>query len=394
MTALSGDLVRGRFDTRFERVAEVFGRILASDPDHGAALAVTIDGSTVVDVWGGAARPGEPWSESTRCLVWSATKGMAALCVQALVDRGRIDVSGRVAEYWPEFASAGKQSITIEDVLTHRAGLPYWNGYRSTTCLDEPATFADTAAITAAIAAAVPVTRPGEEIAYHAITYGWLLDEIVRRATGRGIAGQFAALVAEPLQLSITLGRSGAGVRPADLAVLPIRWRERLAIIRHNSPKTLAGRAMLYGSRTSALRVDRFANEPAFRESGQAAVAGITDARSLARMYAMLACGGTVDGERHLSQESVRLFSRVHSHGHDLVLKRKVRRGLGYKLNLDGAEFGPPPNAYGHGGLGGSLGFADPDARLGFGFVMNGLDLSADAPPRALDLSKALYESL
>jgi len=390
----SYELDGGSCDPIFNPVREEFRDILTADPSHGAALAVTIGGKLLVNLWGGTARPGEPWRESTRCVVWSTTKGMSALCVQLLADRGEIDLSSAVSRYWPEFAAAGKDFVTVSHVLSHRAGLPYWEASERVACLDEPATFKDTRRIAVSLAQAHPVIRPGEELAYHAITYGWLLDEIVLRVTGKHLGECFDELLARPLGLNIRIGPSSIAVgRPAKLGVIELDPGQLAEVLERNR-STKRSKAMLFRRAESAVEVDHFANDHTFIECGQPAVGGLSDAKSLARAYGLLASGGTLDGINYLSRHSIGQFSSTARKGYDLVLDRQVDRALGYLRNLDGQEFGPPPNAFGHNGLGGSTAFADPDARVGFGFVMNGLDLSPNSAARGLRLSRALYACL
>lgn len=388
------EIIDGSCDPLFKPLREEFRDIVAADHSHGAAVAVTVDGKLVVNLWGGTARPGEPWLESTRCVVWSTTKGMSALCLQFLADRGEIDVASAVSCYWPEFAAAGKAAVTVSHVLSHRAGLPYWKGFEQVACLDDPASLKNTERIAMSLAQAEPVTRPGDELAYHAITYGWLLDEIVLRVTGQHLGQLFAELVARPLDLNIRIGPSAAAIgRPAELGVMNQDPVELAEVVEKNR-STMRGNAMLFRRAESAVTVDQIANDFAFIECGQPAVGGLSDAKSLARAYGMLASGGTLDGTRYLSRYSIQQFSSSAVQGYDLVLSRPVDRALGYLRNLDRQDFGPPVNAFGHSGLGGSMAFADPDARVGFGFVMNGLDLSLNSAARGLSLSEALYGCL
>ena len=210
--ARSGPLAKnlhGQYDPEFAMLHDAFAEVVALHPAQGASLAVTIEGHAVTDLWGGMASPVAAWEATTRCVVWSTTKGMAALCVQALVDRGLIDVSAPVSKYWPEFAAAGKESLTIENVLTHTAGLPYWEGSARVVCLDRPQTMLNLARITHGLAAARPVSQPGGDIVYHSITYGWLLDEIVHRfPTGRRDGHQSAP---EPETAIAIVGRPNVG---------------------------------------------------------------------------------------------------------------------------------------------------------------------------------------
>jgi CubicO group peptidase (beta-lactamase class C family) len=316
---------------------------------------------------------------------------MSALCIQFLTDRGQIDVNSWVTRYWPEFSAAGKESVTVSHVLSHCAGLPFWEKFADVACLDDPASFRDTGRISSCLAQAAPVTRPGEDLAYHGITFGWLLDEIVLRVTGLHLGQCFEELVAQPLGLNIRIGPSHSQVgRPAKLGVTT-RDPTQLAAVVEGNRSTMHGKSMLFRRPESSVIVDRIGNDMSFIECGQPAVGGLSDAKSLARAYGMLSCKGTLDGVNYVSQHSIHHFSSTVKKGYDLVLERQMDRALGYGRNLDGQSYGPPANAFGHGGLGGSMAFADPDAEVGFGFVVNGLDLTPDSPARGVRLSRALY---
>jgi CubicO group peptidase (beta-lactamase class C family) len=319
---------------------------------------------------------------------------MSALCIQLLVDRGEIDVGSAVSRYWPEFAAAGKESVTVANVLSHCAGLPYWKGFEQVAYLDDPASFTDTGRIALSLAQAAPVIRPSDELAYHAITYGWLLDEIVLRVTGQHLGERFDELLARPLGLNIRIGPSPNAIgRPAPLGLIELDPTQLAEVVQRNR-STMRGKAMLFRRAESAVEVDHFANDRAFIECGQPAVGGLSDAKSLARAYGLQASGGTLDGIKYLSRQSIEQFSSTVRQGYDLVLDRQVDRALGYLRNLDGQDFGPPANAFGHNGLGGSMAFADADANVGFGFVTNGLDLSLNGGERGLRMSRALYGCL
>jgi CubicO group peptidase (beta-lactamase class C family) len=395
--ARSGPLAKnlhGQYDPEFAMLHDEFAEVVALHPAQGASLAVTVEGRAVTDLWGGMASPAAAWEATTRCVVWSTTKGMAALCVQALVDRGKIDVSAPVSRYWPEFATAGKESLTIENVLTHTAGLPYWEGSERVVCLDRPRTMLNLARITQGLAAARPVSQPGGDIVYHSITYGWLLDEIVHRATGVRLGIQFANLVGGPMGLNIRIGPDvPVGARPAPLTLINQHPDERAAILESARRAPHGVKAMLLCSEEAILEVDRISNDDDYIQAGVPSAGGLADARSLARAYGMLACGGRLDGHQFVSQGSVSLFSSAHKRSLDPVMG-EIEWGLGYARNLAKIEYGPSASAYGHGGMGGSKAFADPEARIGFGYVMNSLDIGVNADRRGIGLAKVLYECL
>lgn len=391
-------VVEGAVAAGFEPVRQAFAANFADRHEVGAAFAAYVDGEKVVDLWGGEARPGVPWSEDTLCLVWSTTKGATALAAQILAERGRLDVDAPVARYWPEFAANGKAAVTVRDVLTHAAGLPSWEGYRELVTLDSSEGWGKTDDIARALAAATPVCEPGASHGYHAVTYGWLVGELVRRITGASIGEFFRAEVAEPLGLSFWIGLPPEEHgRVADLLSAPPPDDPELAAMMEAAmgPDALTGRALLVGPRGGVEQAAETANTAEFRAAEVPAASGITDARSLARMYAMLAMAGELDGVRIVSPQSIAAHTAEQYRGDDIVLASEKRYALGYMRPCPPAEvFGRNDEAFGHPGMGGSLGFADPVAKVGFGYVMNQMMPGIQVDPRARALADALYASL
>lgn len=392
-TPIDGTVAAG-----FEPVREAFAANFAERGEVGAAFAAYVDGEKVVDLWGGEASPGVPWSEDTLCVVWSTTKGATALTAQILAGRDLLDVDAPVARYWPEFAANGKEAVTVRDVLTHAAGLPSWDGYRDLVHLDSSAGWGRSEDIAHALAGAAPVLEPGAVHGYHAVTYGWLIGELVRRITGSSLGELFRTEVAEPLGLSFWIGLpSEEHGRVAPLLSAPPIADPELAAIMEAAmgPDALTGRALLVGPHGGVERAAETANAPEFLAAEVPAANGVTDARSLARMYAMLAAGGELDGVRIVSPESIAAHTTEQYRGDDVVLASEKRYALGYMRPCPPAEvFGPNDEAFGHPGMGGSLGFADPVAEVGFGYVMNQMMPGIQVDPRARALADALYASL
>ena len=389
--------ISGSVEPGFERVREAFAGNFSDGPEVGAAFAAYVDGRKVVDLWGGEARPGVPWRDDTLGVLWSATKGVTALCVQVLADRRQLDLDVPVAGYWPEFAAAGKEAVTTRHVLTHTAGLPTWDGYRELVTLADPAGWGRTEAIAAALAAAPPLWAPGRRLGYHAFTFGWLLGEIVRRITGDPLGAWFRANVAAPLGLDLWIGLPAEHHhRVADLLpALPADPALALLIAATTRPDALTGRALLVDEHGGVDRAASVANDARFRAAEIPAGGGIGDARSLARLYGALAAGGAIDGVRLVSEGSVLAHTTEHVAGLDEVLLVPMRYALGYwRPSPPAAVFGPNDEAFGHNGMGGVLGFADPAAGVGFGYVMNQMLPGIAADPRAGALTAALYESL
>jgi len=386
--------VRGTVAPGFEPVAEAFAANFAVRGEVGAAFAAFVAGSPVADLWGGEARPGVPWEAGTLAAVFSTTKGPATLCVQALVEQGALDLDRRVADYWPEFAAAGKGDITLRQVLTHTSGVIDFPGYD--TVVGDTSWWLDLNAVAASFAAATPAWEPGTAHGYHGVSFGLLLGEVVRRATGTTLGTAFADLVARPLGLDFYIGLPPhLHDRMARLIDAPPATDPLLAAyLAQFHPGTLTGRAhFITESGISHLaglfnREEMWAAE--FPSGG-----GIGNARALATMYDALADGGTRDGVRVVSEESVARHAAEARRGPDRVLLYETRYGLGYQLPTPYADFGPSPAAFGHGGLGGSVGFADPAHRVAVGYVPNQLRHAAPGEvTRAGALVAALYGCL
>jgi CubicO group peptidase (beta-lactamase class C family) len=381
----------------FEAVRDTFDEELADFGRGGGALCAYVEGEKVVDLWGGQAKPDVPWSEDTITTLFSATKGMAALCAQVLYDRGQLDVDAPVAQYWTEFAQAGKERALVRHVLSHTVGvvalpdpedLLDWEG-RGWDAYEE---------IAARLAASAPAWEPGSRVGYHAVTYGWILGELIRRITDMTIGAFFREAVAAPLGLDLWIGTPHEEQRrlaqliawptdsvPEDLA----RWVQELG-----DPQTLLGRSNLFMHGSTIIdNVVRFLGSPDVRAIEIASSNGSGAARGLARMYAMLSMGGELDGTRVVSPESVAAFGAEAAIGRDALWPRDeartLRWALGYRRNLLGPDqpvtFGPTDEAFGMTGLGGQMAFCDPADRVAIGYVRNHLTLSWESSTRLVD---------
>jgi len=387
---MSADLkIEGTYDRRFEAVREVFAKQFSTVGETGAAVAVTLHGRPVVDIWAGyvdAART-QPWQRDTIVNVYSTTKGMTALCAHRLVDRGELDLDAPVSRYWPEFAQSGKEKLPVRYLLSHRAGLPALSGSLDFTALYEWDT------MSAALAAQEPWWVPGTRHGYHALTYGWLVGEVVRRVSGKSVGTFFRDEIAHPLGVDFHIGLPEEhDLRTAPLIPAPPPTPEQISVFTE----------ML--KEPSALLFKVFANPPLapdavntreWRAAEIPAANGHTNARALARVYGALACGGQLDGVKLLSRESIERALTMESDGPDAVLPLYTRFGLGFMLSTPHEKMGPNPRTFGHGGMGGSMGFADPDAHIGFGYTMNEMHLGLWLiDPRAAALIEAVYASL
>jgi CubicO group peptidase (beta-lactamase class C family) len=375
--------IDGHCEPRFERVREAFIENFALHDELGAALTVTIDGSDAVDLWGGWADEARtrPWSRDTLVNVYSVGKPMAALCLLQLIEAGAVGLEQPVAEHWPEFALAGKGATTARMLLGHRAGLP---------ALREPLAelaMYDWDLMCSALAAETPWWQPDSAHGYHVNTFGYLVGELVRRVSGERVGAYFRRAIAEPLGADFHFGIAASeDQRVAEFVLAEptseFSSAEIPTMVRHAyvNPPGLSG----FG--TVNARQWRAAEMP----SGN----GHATARAVARIYSALLAGGAQDGVRLLSPDTVALATREVSAGHDLVLNRPSRFGLGFQLTQPERPLGPHAGAFGHFGAGGSLGFADPEERLAFGYTSNQIKGPRWQNPRNRALIEALYASL
>jgi CubicO group peptidase (beta-lactamase class C family) len=383
--------VHGRCDPKFEAVRSAFARNFEELGDVGAAVAVRVDGEPVVDLWAGLAdaAAGKAWDEDTLALVFSTTKGWTAICALLLWERGLLDIDAPVASVWPEFAAAGKESITTRQLLSHQAGLP---------AFDEPMTIEechDLDCVSARLAAQAPRWEPGTAHGYHAITYGWLVGEVIRRVSGRTVGRFFAEEVAGPLELDTYIGLPPEQLsRVAKLLPMDIN---NISPDLLNDERMQAIAAKILDSESLTFRVftnppvlagvDAF-NSPEMHAAEWPAANGITSARSMAKLYGELAC------DRVLSTATLDAAETPQVDGADEVLVLNTRFGLGFALPSEVVSYAPTGTGFGHDGAGGSVGFADRRARVGFAYVMNQMGIGLGTDQRVTNLTAALYTAL
>ena len=373
--------LQGDCDPRFGAVHDAFAANWTDHDEVGASLCVIVGGETVVDLWGGHADAdrSRSWQRDTIANVYSSTKGIAAVAAAMLADRGQLDVERHVVDYWPEFGQAGKSTIKVRHLLTHEAGL---------AGVDEnlpDGAVLDWEQMIGALERQAPMWTPGEGMGYHAITYGWLVGEVIRRIDGR-TCGEFVRdEIAGPLGVDFFIGLpESEDARTADLIAAP-----GTGPIGAGVEDTLAGRAL----GLAAPRLAGPVNSREWRTAELPAANGHGNGRSMATIYSALAQGG---GDL-LSNEAVEACGATeHAAREDMVLGFLVRRSLGFILSTAGGryEWGPNPRTFGHSGAGGSIGFADPDAQIGFGYVMNQMSAGLGADPRWKPMIDAVYASL
>ncbi len=398
--------IAGFCDPRFERVAQEFERNFQQRDELGASVCVTLEGERVVDLWGGIAHPDSqaPWVEDTLSIIWSATKGATALCAHILASRGLLDLDAPVIRYWPEFGQAGKETIPVKMLLNHQSGL---------AALSEPlpaGAFYDWELMIKALEKQKPFWRPGSMHGYHGFTFGWLVGEVVRRVSGKSLGTFFREEVAEPLGLDFWIGLpEELENRVAFMIPAPPPGPEGpvsamfVAMADPTSLQTLvmfnSGGHMLPGT-DGALGFNLRAAHAA--EIG--AAGGISNARGLAGMYAPLVNGGSLKGVNLVSRDIMARMGAVSSASAlDASILAPTRFSLGYAKSIDNRrEPGCTENdsailseeAFGHPGFGGALGFADPAARMSFGYVMNRMGQGLGINQRGQSLVDAVYLSL
>jgi CubicO group peptidase (beta-lactamase class C family) len=358
--------VSGFTDNKFAAIAETFQANLDSGDDVGASFCATVEGETVVDLWGGWADEAKtrPWEKDTIVNVYSTTKTMTALTALLLADRGELDFDAPVARYWPEFAANGKEGVKVSHLMAHSAGLSGWK---------EPITredIYDWDKVCALLAAQAPYWEPGTAPGYHALTQGYLVGEVVRRVTGRSLGTVFREEIAGPLGEDFHIPPPpGGGIGDGEQSDLTRNMSSNPPI----NP---------LDTRT---REWRAAEIPA--------AGGHGNARSVAQIHTILANGGVAKGKRFMSEAGCRKALELQIEGTDLILGQPARFGMGF--GLPGATLPlPNPNSMFWGGYGGSLIIIDMDARTTFGYAMNKMAPTTTGDMRAFGLAMAMWEGL
>jgi CubicO group peptidase (beta-lactamase class C family) len=370
--------VHGSVEAGFGAVHDAFAANFERFGEVGAACCVYVNGRRVVDLWGGSYTP------DTLQVVMSSTKGIVAVAGHILAQEGKLDFDAPVIEYWPEFAAEGKKDIRVRWLFSHRAGL---------AAIDQPLSVEDVfawAPVVDALAAQRPLWEPNTGHGYHVGTYGWLAGEVIRRVTGASVGRFVAERIADPLGLDLWIGlpaEENGRVTPI-LASLPPAPGAPVDVFaaRLLDPTTLMHRAFANPPLIGAMF-----NDPKFFAAEVPAANGITNARSLARMYA--ACIGEVDGVRLLNADTLEKAMRVQSAGDDLVLGYETRYGTGFQLSFPLRPMAGE-GSFGHYGMGGSVGFGHPARGFAFAYVMNQMQPSGRTDPRTVSLVEALLSCL
>ena len=375
--------IHGRCAERFEGVRAALARNLDSGEELGASLVLDIDGDIVIDMWGGSCDEDRavPWAEHTITNVWSSTKTVTSLAALMLVDRGELDVDAPVAKYWPEFAANGKQGVLVRHLMAHTSGV---------SGLDQPAVIEDLydwRQATSRMAAQAPWWEPGTAAGYHALNYGHLVGEVVRRISGKALKQFVAEEIAGPLGADFQIGAAESDWERIAPVVPPPPLPIDLAALDPDSPavKTLTGPVIEAG----------VANTPAWRRADLGAVNGHGNARSVARVMSVIARGGEVDGVRLLSPETIDLIFREQINDVDLVLGVPLRRGIGFGLpRRDAVPWIPDEKICFWGGWGGSVIAMDTGRRMTVSYMMNKMGPGIIGSDRSTEYGQAIYDAI
>jgi CubicO group peptidase (beta-lactamase class C family) len=374
--------LQGAGDERFGELADILSARLDDGSDLGASLSVTIEGETVVDLWGGWADEGRdvPWSADTVTNVWSTTKTMTSLAALVLVERGELDVDEPVATYWPEFAANGKESVLVRHLMSHTSGVSAWAQPVEVTDIY------DWERSTAMLAAQEPWWAPGTASGYHALNQGHLVGEVVRRISGRPLKQFFADEIAGPLGADFQIGLAEADEHRVSNVIPPPPLELDAALV---TPGSVAFKTFS-GPPADAT----YANTAGWRRADIGAANGHGNARSVARIQAVVANGGSVDGVELLSPKTIDRIFDVQSDGVDLVLGAPLRFGIGYGLPSASLPMLPDGRICFWGGWGGSVIVVDTERRATLAYMMNKMAAGILGNPTSFALIEAFYRAI
>src|SRR4030095_7056627 len=370
-----------------ERLSPLFRENFEKFGELGAAVSIWQDGKPIVDLYGGFcdARHEKPWEADTLVLIWSASKGIGSACVLHVLQEHGIGIDRCVAEFWPEFAQAGKEKITLAQLLSHRAGL---------CALDARVDIVDYDAVIRALEVQKPLWLPATAHDYHARTFGFLLDELVRRIAGKTLSQYWREAFGKPLNLDFWIGlpeeeNARAATVSAEKSGTPPKPKKFYSDL--TTPGTLARKTF---SSPYGLKSVSGMNAPAIRAQPIVSFGGIGSASAFAKFYSMLANGGKLDGQTFFSEETIKWMTTTLTNGMDRVFQIPTAFSAGFmKDPRDAARrmFGISPNAFGHPGAGGSHAFADPETRISFAYVMNQMEQSLLPTEKSLRLVDEVY---
>ncbi|HCP91445.1 MAG TPA: hypothetical protein DIT76_05270 [Spartobacteria bacterium] len=377
---LDANKLRQRITPLFEENFQKLGEL-------GAAVSIWQNGKAIVDLHRGFkdARREHPWVSDTLVLIWSATKGLGSACVLHVLQEHKIDIQRRVTEFWPEFAQAGKENITLAQLLSHQAGLAALD--RKTDVLDYPS-------VIAALEEQKPLWPPGTAHGYHARTFGYLLDELVRRITRQSLSEYWRKTFAGPLNLDLWIGlpeKENPRVATIYAAKAGNPPQPKQFYVDLVSPGTLARKTF---TSPHGLHAVSAMNNPTIRAEPIVSFGGIGSANSLARFYGMLANGGEIDGRTFFSEKTMSWMKTTLADGIDRVFQIPTAFSAGFMKDATNSMrriFGRSTSSFGHPGAGGSHAFADPENKISFAYVMNQMEQSVLPNEKSLRLVDAIY---
>ncbi|MFX0058091.1 MAG: serine hydrolase domain-containing protein [Candidatus Heimdallarchaeota archaeon] len=372
--------IYGYCDDRFKIVKDIFAKNFKLGLEIGASFAVILNGKLVIDLWAGFADATQTrfWEKDTIVNVFSTTKVMTALCIHILVDKGLIDLDAPVANYWPEFAQAGKQELPVRYLLSHTAGLP---GFDKEITVDVLYDWNQTVDL---LAAQKPWWKPGSRIGYHSITFGYLLGELVRRVTGKTIGTFFRENIAQPLNIDFHIGLSEKDQERVAEIIPPDDSISKLKMFLFKLLFKTTFKVMF-----NPILLNKDFNSPLWRAAEIPASNGLGNARSIAKVGAILACGGKFNNQQILSLPTIENAIEEQIHGRDIVIFRQPKAwGLGFGLSHDIYLQGP--RSFYWSGLGGSYCIMDLEKKLSIGYAMNKMRLFDE--PRGESLAQAVWD--
>lgn len=382
----SNFLLQGRVDPAFAKVVEAFSENFQHEDEVGAACSVMVQGRNVVDLWGGWRNSAQtlPWEEHTTVCMMSVAKGITAICFNMLIDRGLLSPDDAVVTYWPEYGQNGKQHTLIRHFLDHTAAVPVL-----TTDPLWPGAMFDREAMVQALERQEPLWEIGTRAAYHVHHQGFLLGEIMRRLTGMTVGPFLRREISEPLQAEYWIGRMSAAEQATVSEVMP-NMNARLFAAKDQADQSSL-RALAFRQNPLEPWATTM-NSAIWRTCEIASGSGHGNARGVARIYGALGNGGSLDGVHLLSRSGIEVMIREQHNQTELLQDRPYHQALGLLLNTPEAVYmGPNPRSFGHHGLGGSIGFCDPDAGIGFAYCCNKMHAVGTNGPRARRLIDALY---
>jgi CubicO group peptidase (beta-lactamase class C family) len=387
--------IHGAYDPAYRPVVDAFMENYRLEDETGSSCSVMKNGRTVVDIWGGFANRERtrPWEQHSTVCMMSVAKGVTAIAFNMLVDRGLIEVDAPVAHYWPEFAQNGKAGIKVRWLLDHTAAIPVL-----TTNALWPGAMFDREAYVEALAQQAPLWEPGTKAAYHVHNMGYLLGEVMKRVCGKTVSAFVRDEITGPLGAEYNIGRLSAAEIERVVEVMPNTEARLFAakdvVIPEDAPwdgtvlRPLAFRQNPIEPWSVTL------NSAVWKSAEIASGNGHGNARGVARIYGALANGGELSGVRLMSKAGIEAMITEQHNQTELMQERPYHQALGVLLNTPAAVYmGPNPRSFGHHGIGGSIGFADPDAGVGFSYACNKMHAVGDNGPRARRLIDALFST-